>query len=457
MTCHALCVESSCRLRRHIASSWTYACPPCRALGVILPGQIRSATAVRADCQPRWLSAFHPRRAATALPRELALSPPLSSALLPPIVLCPYSPAEFRCFLPLCLLCYDPSRPSPTSPCHSRHLRPFQAIMKTTPNSAAATGHTQRPRILLRELRKRRHVRRPTLRALRACAEADRRCWYCKQPRRSDSLPCLQLAPENRPYFVCGTCQFPNVLCELCPWCLARCDAAALVAVVVRRRLSSPTLLNDAQKVQLARIEALNNVQAHGMRAATRRATSSHACRSEGAPDDLRELGGCEGQPEPATVDRVRREHRNAVLYSAADVVATATAVSMSPPALRCSPFAHWLVLRRTRACSLSSTKSLRRTLRTSSLNRGRRPWYRASLRPRRRRLHDLHALVRPRHECRRAMSPQRITVSLALRPQGLPLPYPTHPLCVANAACPSSASDRHARCGGARPPRARP
>ncbi|EIW57483.1 uncharacterized protein TRAVEDRAFT_72571 [Trametes versicolor FP-101664 SS1] len=176
--------------------------------------------------------------------------------------------------------------------------------MKTTPNSAVAA---QRPRILLRELRKRRH------------------------PRRSDSLPCLQLAPENRPYFVCGACQFPNVLCELCPWCLARCDAAAPVAVVVtvRRRLSSPTLLNDAQKAQLARIER------HGARAATRKPTSSHACRSdESAPDDLRELGGCEGQPEPAAVDRVRRAHRNAVLYSAADVVATATADSSLQPFL---------------------------------------------------------------------------------------------------------------------------
>ncbi|OJT03377.1 hypothetical protein TRAPUB_6046 [Trametes pubescens] len=176
--------------------------------------------------------------------------------------------------------------------------------MNTTPNSAAAaTGQTQRPRILLRELRKRRH------------------------PRRSDSLPCLQLAPENRPFFVCGACQFPNVLCELCPWCLARCEAAALVAVVVRRRLSSPTLLNDAQKVQLARIEA----RRRGLCAAA----LSHAGRREGsAPDDLRELGGCEGQPEPATVDRVRREHRNAVLYSAADVVATTTADSSLQPFL---------------------------------------------------------------------------------------------------------------------------
>lgn len=303
------------RTRVHLAGLWGSF-----SLGRFAARRLSEPTASLVG-YPRFTPAAQRRRCRESSPFLLLFRPlccHLLSYALNPLL---SSAAFARCVCCVTTL-HDPHRPRRAT--HDAH-DPIQVIMKTTPNSAAAA---QRPRILLRELRKRRHVRRPTLRALRACAEADRRCWYCKQPRRSDSLPCLQLAPENRPYFVCGACQFPNVLCELCPWCLARCDAAAPVAVVVtvRRRLSSPTLLNDAQKAQLARIER------HGARTATRKTTSSHACRSdESAPDDLRELGGCEGQPEPAAVDRVRRAHRNAVLYSAADVVATATAVSMSP------------------------------------------------------------------------------------------------------------------------------
>ncbi|KAH9850284.1 hypothetical protein C2E23DRAFT_870012 [Lenzites betulinus] len=165
----------------------------------------------------------------------------------------------------------------------------------------------QRPRILLRELRKRRH------------------------PRHSDSLPCLKLAPENRPFFVCQACQFPNVLCELCPWCLCRCEVAALVAVV-RRRLSSPALLNDAQKAQLARIERRGGgALDEPPRVRATRATASgdlpdSACARGRAPESV--------ESESAVDDRVRRGHRNVVLYSAADVVATATADATLQPFL---------------------------------------------------------------------------------------------------------------------------
>ncbi|KAI0368606.1 hypothetical protein BV20DRAFT_998282 [Pilatotrama ljubarskyi] len=176
-----------------------------------------------------------------------------------------------------------------------------------------ASAPPQRPRILLREPSKRKH------------------------PRRCDSLPCLKLAPENRPLFVCQACHFPNVLCELCPWCLCRCEVAALVAVV-RRRLSSPTLLNDAQKMQLARMERRARGGGEGGGGDERGphgATSSHAPRAsrceESVLGDLPE-GACE--PELAAVDRVRRRHRNAVLYSAADVVATATTDTSLQPFL---------------------------------------------------------------------------------------------------------------------------
>ncbi|KAI8980147.1 hypothetical protein BD414DRAFT_112253 [Trametes punicea] len=169
------------------------------------------------------------------------------------------------------------------------------------PSSESAT---QRPRLLSRELRK-------------------RNC-----PRRWDSLPCLKLAPEHRPFFVCQACHFPNLLCDLCPWCLCGCEVFAL-AVVVRRRLSSPVLLSEAQKIQLASMEG--HRRSVGSGGTPRGATSFHA------PDVTRhEENGCEDLPEgacesePDIVDglshSVRRRHRNVVLYSAADVVATATA-----------------------------------------------------------------------------------------------------------------------------------
>ncbi|KAI0649183.1 hypothetical protein C8Q79DRAFT_999029 [Trametes meyenii] len=195
----------------------------------------------------------------------------------------------------------------------------------------------QRPRILLRELRMRKHQQQQ------------------QRPRRWDSVPCLKLAPANRPFFVCQGCQFPNVLCEVCPWCLDECDEVAALAAVVRRRLSSPTLLSDAQKMQLARIERrLGGEGGDGWRGTTSEGEAEGRGPSKGegraqAVDDLRE-GVCRGDcaPEPApesepepecgqeSAESVRLRHRNAVLYSAADVVATATVVrplpSFSPP-----------------------------------------------------------------------------------------------------------------------------
>ncbi|KAI9057336.1 hypothetical protein FKP32DRAFT_1669820 [Trametes sanguinea] len=168
-----------------------------------------------------------------------------------------------------------------------------------------------RPRILLRELKRRRH------------------------PRRWESLPCLKLAPENRAFVVCNDCLFPNLLGELCPWCLCSCEVSALVAVV-RRRLSSPTLLSDEQKIQLAQMERRAR---DGGGEVQRRAcpTSFHAprrSRREGSrrPEDLAE-SACEFEPDLDGLS-VRRRHRNAVLYSAADVVASAIADSTLQPFL---------------------------------------------------------------------------------------------------------------------------
>ncbi|KAI0787756.1 hypothetical protein C8Q74DRAFT_1197045 [Fomes fomentarius] len=165
----------------------------------------------------------------------------------------------------------------------------------------------QRPRILLRELRRR-----------------------TRQPKRHDSLPSLRLVPENRLLYVCQRCQFTNVLSKLCPWCFSTCDTVAALVAVVHRRLSSPNLLNEAQKMQLARIEKVACSTPSGGAHFLFMATSS-------GPHPTRDLpaGASQVQPETETDrDHVRRRHRNAVLYSATDVVATATSDTTLQPFL---------------------------------------------------------------------------------------------------------------------------
>ncbi|RPD60025.1 hypothetical protein L226DRAFT_64155 [Lentinus tigrinus ALCF2SS1-7] len=168
----------------------------------------------------------------------------------------------------------------------------------------------EQPRILLREFRRR-----------------------SKQPKRWDSLPCLRLAPENRPLYVCPKCDFPNLVSALCPWCFRTCDVATL-AVAVRRRVSSPTLLTDAQKMQLARIERQprRSPLARGGGELPPAATSSPGPRATrvSQPD-----GASKAEPDDDNdSEDVRRRHRNAVLYSATDVVATATSDTTLQPFL---------------------------------------------------------------------------------------------------------------------------
>ncbi|EJF64729.1 hypothetical protein DICSQDRAFT_152954 [Dichomitus squalens LYAD-421 SS1] len=167
----------------------------------------------------------------------------------------------------------------------------------------ASEGAGERSRILLREFRKRR------------------------QPKRCDSLPCLQVVPASRQLYVCLRCRFANAICRICPWCLSTCDAAAQVAVsVVRRQLSSPLLLTDAQKMQLAKIERAATARPGGRPSSARGAGAlSHEAEetSSTARRATRDLPG--GVCEAETGDSLRRRHRNAALYSATDVVATAT------------------------------------------------------------------------------------------------------------------------------------
>ncbi|KAH8100785.1 hypothetical protein BXZ70DRAFT_127464 [Cristinia sonorae] len=73
--------------------------------------------------------------------------------------------------------------------------------------------------------------------------------------RRYESLPVAQLAPDNRPVFVCQECKFSNSLIELCPWCKQPCNVLQSEAAV-RKRISAPQMLNETQKDQLQRMQA---------------------------------------------------------------------------------------------------------------------------------------------------------------------------------------------------------
>ncbi|KAI1797171.1 hypothetical protein LXA43DRAFT_399508 [Ganoderma leucocontextum] len=178
-----------------------------------------------------------------------------------------------------------------------------------------ASQEPGRSRILLREFRKRR------------------------QPKRCDSLPCLQIVPASRQLYVCHHCSFTNTICKICPWCLSTCDVAAQVAVsLVRRRLSSPMLLNDAMKMQLAKIERATNAGPNArVSILLSRAVGSGPSHARGGGAIPHEAGtpsstpprSTQGLPDRAPVaeagEALRRRHRNAALYSATDVVATAT------------------------------------------------------------------------------------------------------------------------------------
>ena len=97
--------------------------------------------------------------------------------------------------------------------------------------------------------------------------------------------------------------------------------------MAVSRRTSSPSLLTDAQKMQLARIERQARASACGGGELPCAATSSPGPRPTrvSTPD-----GASQAEAEDdKDGDDVRRRHRNAVLYSATDVVATATSVSL--------------------------------------------------------------------------------------------------------------------------------
>lgn len=77
---------------------------------------------------------------------------------------------------------------------------------------------------------------------------------WLRKLRRWKSLPTSQLAPSNRPLFVCRTCAANNTHGIICTWCGDRCDRLPGIRAV-RRRVSEPKPLNDMQKEQLRKIQ----------------------------------------------------------------------------------------------------------------------------------------------------------------------------------------------------------
>ncbi|GBE88585.1 hypothetical protein BKA93DRAFT_68114 [Sparassis latifolia] len=118
--------------------------------------------------------------------------------------------------------------------------------------------------------------------------------------REWDSLPCFRLRLENRPLFECQECRFANAFGIICPWCLCACEEPLYRGV--RRRVSSPSLLSNAQKAQLKRIER-------------------HSCA---ALRESRFTAPCTSKLVTGPGER-RKRHRHAAIYSATDVVAQAS------------------------------------------------------------------------------------------------------------------------------------
>ena len=79
------------------------------------------------------------------------------------------------------------------------------------------------------------------------------------QIRRWESLPCLTLVPSSCLLYVCTSCSFVNLHGRMCPWCFALCTVDPAEEQEPpsrpRRRVTSPSLLNDLQKAQLKRLE----------------------------------------------------------------------------------------------------------------------------------------------------------------------------------------------------------
>lgn len=146
-----------------------------------------------------------------------------------------------------------------------------------------------------------------------------------------DSLPCLRLLP-HRALFKCDRCHFMNVIGPLCPWCVGPCveiPAANTGTCQRSRRLSAPSLLNDAQKAQLDRIGQCRPSGRDGNERSGHQAIGSPSSADDNANRLMRPP-----KPDPLRPSRHRR-NRRAAIHSATDVVTNATTDTELQPFLR--------------------------------------------------------------------------------------------------------------------------
>lgn len=154
------------------------------------------------------------------------------------------------------------------------------------------------------------------------------------KPRNWDSLPCLRLQPHNRILFICRRCGFGNTFGTTCPWCSRICEetTSCINSTPRIRRISCPSLLTDAQKAQLERIEEVTNhtrrdyCQVPNLTSVGQ--GNPGASQIVDGPSDVAASGLKRSAATPSTKIVRRKRHRNAAVYSAMDVVATGTAVS---------------------------------------------------------------------------------------------------------------------------------
>ncbi|EMD31283.1 hypothetical protein CERSUDRAFT_119832 [Gelatoporia subvermispora B] len=139
--------------------------------------------------------------------------------------------------------------------------------------------------------------------------------------RKWESLPRLRLRPHDRPLFECRGCGFSNPFGPLCPWCCCVCQVTDTFSVkrrLRRKQLSSPSLLSEAQKAQLDRLEKRASSSGHYR-------TCSSGDMSTGG-ESLHVSSVRAGTPEK---DR-RKKRRYGTVYSTADLVFQAATISIT-------------------------------------------------------------------------------------------------------------------------------
>lgn len=173
-------------------------------------------------------------------------------------------------------------------------------------------------------------------------------------------MPCLMLRPIDRILYVCGACCLANIYGALCPWCLGTCaedsqsHELSTYSQKLRRRVSSPSLLNNLQKAQLERLE--KRVAAVNKSPVTRPKPLGPISSESMNQTIEKTLELPTDTSSPVQIeDDLRKRRRIAVCYSMSDIVATATEVCVRIGGL--ALIADMVLSFRIRTCSPSSSK----------------------------------------------------------------------------------------------------